>query len=84
MRRREEGLTQEHLDQYGVIKVINFIRRAISDGQSPNQVTQTIARGLAEQLQSDHYLTPVLEDDALLFLDYEETEEASTRQALCI
>lgn len=48
------------LDFYGSIKLINFIRSSVRDGQSlPSEITM-------EQIQDDVYLRPVLGDDALI------------------
>lgn len=50
-----------HLDFYGAIKLINFIRHQVQQGQSlPDPIS-------AEHIEDELYLKPVLDNDALLF-----------------
>jgi protein arginine N-methyltransferase 3 len=50
------------LDFYGSIKLVNYIRSAVKNGQSVSSANITKAH-----LEDDKFLKPVLEDDALLF-----------------
>lgn len=68
---------QYALDDYGVIKCINFIRRAVADGADPLPQLQ---QGPAV-FEADEYLRPVKQDDALLFHDFTQ-EHAAQRTAL--
>jgi hypothetical protein len=61
----EHGL-QYALDDYGIIKCINYIRRAVADGADPLPQLQ---QGPAV-FDDDKYLQPVRDDDALLFHDF--------------
>jgi hypothetical protein len=57
---------QHALDDYGVIRCINYIRKSVAQGEDPLQQLQ---QG-PSAFQADCYLTPVLENDALLFHDF--------------
>lgn len=50
------------LDFYGAIKLVNFVRQSVQEGQVPSadQVSY-------EDINQDNYLKPVLENDAFLF-----------------
>lgn len=49
------------LDFYGAIKLVNFVRQCVQQGQPlPDQI-------LPEDIKDEQYLKPVLENDALLF-----------------
>lgn len=64
-------------DDISVIKLINFIRSVVSS-QAAESITEDFVAALVQRIQakefmqSDDYMKPVLEDDALLYL-YEET-----------
>jgi protein arginine N-methyltransferase 3 len=71
-------------DELTIIKLVNYLRTEAQKGTDPKTLKVTI-----EDLSSDKYLQPVLEDDALLFelgdlmpdsdakaIDYEEYEAA--------
>ena len=59
---------QRRLDEYGVIRCINFIRSEVAAGRDPRQQLTTAAD--PPPWASDQYLQPVLPDDALLMYDF--------------
>ena len=71
------GDTQNALDQYGTIKCINFIRRKVQDGQDVKTILEALSLGQSGPIGSDANLEPVLPNDSLLFLDYEEDSESA-------
>lgn len=68
---------QAQLDDYDVLRVINFIRAQVKAGQDPmpalraHAATPAASRPLAPWAD-DSFLVPVLEMDALLCYDYED------------
>eukprot|EP00775_Hariotina_reticulata_P002332 gene2332-2640_t len=67
------------LDDYDIIKVINFIRKEVAGGRDPLPLLaaagSTVGAGGSSSLlpwSSDDYLSPVLPEDPLLTYDYEE------------
>lgn len=55
------------LDFYGCIRLVNYIRQKIKNGLSPSACIDTIHSKSSTWINSDLYLKPILEDDALLF-----------------
>ena len=53
---------RENLDFYSTIKFVNFIRTNVRNGN-----TNPVEMRFSAERASDELLTPVLEDDALLF-----------------
>jgi hypothetical protein len=67
------------LDDYGTIRVINFIRREVAAGSDPLPALRAAAaaavagsRGAPWPWTSDEYLPPVIGDDPLLGYDYDD------------
>lgn len=62
---------QEKLDEYDIFRCINFIRRSVAEGTDP---LPSLAAGSSSSVWrgNDDYLKPVMEDDALLFFDYDD------------
>lgn len=67
------------LDFLDTIKLVNYIRLSVKDGNTAPDVSSK------EKFQDEAYLKPVLEDDALLYslddIEDEESEEAGGTQA---
>ncbi|GAB4820494.1 hypothetical protein N2152v2_007540 [Parachlorella kessleri] len=61
-------ITQEHLGQYDVIKLINYFRSEVQAGRNPSAAV--LAGGRA--WDAEQYFQSVLPDDELLFHDWEE------------
>ncbi|GMH33891.1 hypothetical protein BSKO_01725 [Bryopsis sp. KO-2023] len=59
------------LDDYDVIKLVNYIRMEVSQGNDVLEVLKSKDVGDVKPWNEEKYLKPVLEDDALLFFDYE-------------
>lgn len=62
---------QEKLDEYDIFRCINYIRTQVQAGSDPlpglaDRSSQPAWRG------NDDFLKPVLQDDSLLFHDYED------------
>ncbi|GLC40712.1 hypothetical protein PLESTB_000030300 [Pleodorina starrii] len=76
---------QERLDEYGIIRVINFIRSQVAAGSDPLPLLAAAsgggAAGAAAPWLDDRYLVPALEDDALLFYDFEDVAAAAAAAA---
>ncbi|KXZ55523.1 hypothetical protein GPECTOR_2g1072 [Gonium pectorale] len=77
---------QERLDEYGIIRVINYIRSEVAAGRDPlPALASTSGRagggGGAAAWSDDRYLVPAMEDDALLFYDFEEVAAAAAAAA---
>ena len=75
-------MTQMHLDDLGVIQCINYIRSEVAAGRHAVPQLQVAASGGQPPWANERYLQPVLENDGLLFFDYEEPA-ASDRQLHC-
>lgn len=62
---------QEKLDEYDIFRCINFIRRSVAEGTDP---LPSLAAGSSSSvwLGNDDYLKPVMDEDALLFFDYDD------------
>ncbi|GIL52530.1 hypothetical protein Vafri_8372 [Volvox africanus] len=69
---------QERLDEYGIIRVINYIRSEVAAGRDPRPPLAASGSGGAAWLD-DHYLVPAMEDDALLFYDFEDLAAAAAK-----
>ena len=78
MRSLDKVCVQFALDDYGVIKCINFIRRAVADGTDPLPQVQAGP----DAFKDDQYLQPVRGDDALLFHDFSQDEETKNEAAV--
>jgi hypothetical protein len=66
------------LDFYGCIKLVNFIRSQVKNGQ-------TVSSDMSQaDFEADIYLKPVLEDDALLFSLDDLPDAVHTQDAACI
>lgn len=63
--------SQHALDDYGVLKCINYIRRTVADGTDP---LPSLKQG-PEAFADDKYLQPILEDDGLLCHDFTEGQD---------
>ena len=74
------------LDDYGTIRVINFIRSEVAAGRDPRPLLHAetassgdsgcgdaSAKDRVRPWSPDTYLTPVVQDDPLLGYDYDET-----------
>ena len=69
---------QAALQEYDTIRCVNYIRKEVAAGRDPRSAL-TAAAAASSELRpwaDDRYLQPVLEDDALLFFDYEDNAEA--------
>ena len=62
---------QAGLDQLGMIKCINFVRRQVQAGRAPNSIIQDVQRASGGPLDDNENLQPVLENDGLLSFDFE-------------
>ena len=62
--------TQVHMDEYEVIKCINFIRTNVSQGRDPRSELAGAVSTPEKPWKDDTYLMPVLPDDAMLFHDF--------------
>lgn len=84
-------LTQQlGLDDYGTIRVINFIRAEVAAGRDPRPALSTAAAGsssagteagAAAPWSSDTFLQPVLADDPLLTYDFDDEQQQQDRLA---
>ena len=61
---------QVGMDEYEVIKCINFIRSCVSQGQDPRSELAGAVCAPEKPWRDDKYLIPVLPDDALLFHEF--------------
>lgn len=71
---------QRRLDEYGLIRCINFIRSEVAAGGDPRP--QLAAAAEPAPWADDRFLQPVLPNDALLMHDFEEEEDAA--QPMCV
>ena len=60
-------IIQENLEEYDIFRCINWMRARVAAGSSPSPSPTS----MLEWRGNDDYLKPVMEDDALLFHDYE-------------
>lgn len=65
-------LPQKRLDEYGVIRVVNYIRSEVAAGRDPRGALSDGNQPWA----GDKFLQPVLPNDALLMHDFDEDEGA--------
>ncbi|KAG2501748.1 hypothetical protein HYH03_000248 [Edaphochlamys debaryana] len=73
---------QEGLDEYGIIRVINYCRTEVAAGRDPLSVFAAAGGAAGPQpWRDDRYLVPALEDDALLCYDFEEVAAAAAAAA---
>lgn len=66
---------QAGLDEYDVLRVINYIRSRVKSGQDPKPDLEAQLQASASSpapWTGDHFLVPVLEEDGLLCYDYDE------------
>ena len=63
---------QKRLDEYGVIRVVNFIRSEVAALRDPRGALN----GEDQPWAGDQFLQSVLPDDALLMHDFDEDEGA--------
>lgn len=64
---------KKRLDEYDIFRCINWIREQVKAGVKPMQLIQSLeAVDGVPWRGNDDYLKPTLEDDALLFHDYED------------
>jgi hypothetical protein len=66
--------SQAALDDYGTIKCINFIRIEVRDGRDPLPALTAAVGQTDKPWDDDKYLQPVLEDDGLLFHDFDDED----------
>ena len=66
------------LQDYDIIRCVNYIRSAVAAGQDPRDGLRAAVADSSIQRPwaDDRFLRPVLEDDALLFFDYDDIAEA--------
>ena len=68
---------QAGLQDYDIIRCVNYIRSEAAAGRDPRQALRAAASGGgACPWADDRYLRPVLEDDALLCFDYDDDPQA--------
>ncbi|XP_030621704.1 protein arginine N-methyltransferase 3 [Chanos chanos] len=70
-----ELVRKHRLDDYGFIKMINYIRTVKCTGQSLSQLSES-----SQPWDKDEYMRPVLPDDPLLQIDVEELCGAEVTQ----
>ncbi len=58
------------MDEYEVIKCINFIRTCVSQGKDPRSELAGAVSTPEKPWRDDKYLIPVLPDDAMLFHEF--------------
>ena len=61
---------QVRMDEYEVIKCINFIRTCVSQGNDPRSELAGALSTPEKPWKDDKYLIPVLPDDAMLFHEF--------------
>ncbi len=78
MERHDGWCPQVVLQDYDIIRCVNYIRSAVAAGQDPRDALKAAAAdgGMQRPWADDRFLRPVLEDDALLYFDYDDTTEA--------
>ena len=76
-----ERALQRRLDEYGVIRVINYIRSEIQSGHDP--LPALLGASEAAPWDGDCYLKPVLQDDAMLMHDFEEEVDEEDTDPIC-
>jgi protein arginine N-methyltransferase 3 len=76
------------LDQYGVIRAVNWARRCAERGEDPRPAfrayeEQQVAGGgdVAPPWAGDEFLVPVIPDDPLVMYDYEEEDDEEAAEA---
>lgn len=79
----KEFAVQAKLDDYGVIKCINFIRTEVAGGRDPLPLLAAAKAGQSPW-EDEKYLQPALADDALLFHDYEGDVEVLSGANGCV
>ncbi|GIL79699.1 hypothetical protein Vretimale_12350, partial [Volvox reticuliferus] len=73
---------QERLDEYGIIRVINYIRSEVAAGRDPRPALAAGGGGGGGAAWlDDRYLVPAMEDDALLFYDFEDVAAGTAAEA---
>ncbi|KAF5835998.1 S-adenosyl-L-methionine-dependent methyltransferase [Dunaliella salina] len=77
-------ILQAHLDEYDIIRVINYVRHEVKQGRNPlplppHPKTSDSSLGRAPW-QDDKYLIPVLPEDPLLCFDFQEAVEQLRQQ----
>lgn len=63
---------QERLDEYGIIRLINYIRSEVAAGKNPLPVLAAGGSSGAVPWLDDQYLVPTMKDDAMLSYDFED------------
>ena len=63
---------KHRLDEYDIFRCINWIRSEVKAGRPPTHDALLEPGALSAWRGNDDFLRPVLEDDAMLFYDYEE------------
>ena len=75
------------MDEYEVIKCVNFIRTSVKQGRDPRSELAGAVSTPEKPWQDDKYLIPVLPDDAMLFHEFAAPMEcyppSSSRCAHC-
>ena len=61
---------QVHMDEYEVIRCINYIRASVKAGRDPRSELAGAVSTPEKPWQDDKYLIPVLPDDAMLFHEF--------------
>lgn len=68
---------KHRLDEYDIFRCINWIRQQVQAGVAPSQLLPALeAEGGVPWRGNDRFLKPTLEDDALLFYDYDDVVSA--------
>lgn len=68
------GFQKKHkLDQYGCIRMINYIRTEIKNKTNPEKLVLNLLPKLLF-LNDDKYYKPVLENDAMLFVSFDDND----------
>lgn len=70
------------MDDYGIIRCVNFIRSEVAAGRDPRSALHSISEQAPTWLSDDSYLRPVMQDDALLFYDYDTDRWVHSRMCL--
>jgi hypothetical protein len=66
---------QAGLDDYGAIKVVNYIRANVQQGKDPRADLAAALHTADKPWDHERYLIPVLQDDGLLCHDFWENFE---------
>ena len=65
---------KHRLDEYDIFRCINWIRSEVKAGRTP--APAAIGDAVSAWRGNDDFLVPVMDDDALLFYDYEDVVAA--------